>query len=213
MYLAGMNAIAITCDIKALLAGIKPLFVDPQGCWNRIAAENRPPLELKKKLVLPLSILGALSLFLSHFFWGISDRDLGVMYPNVTALLPVIIMSVFEPLVRIQLAALVLQKFASFFGGSPHFNSVFALAAYSSVPGLLGAVLRIIPDGGAALFWVFSIFGLYVFYCGVPLMTQVPLQKRVGFFISSVGATIALQYCAELILSGFYPSPASLIAP
>jgi hypothetical protein len=208
-----MNTLTQTIEPKALIARIKLLFTDPKGCWAQIAAENNTPMELVKKLILPLAVLGAISMFLALSMFGVTAHDLGVMFPGTGALLVLSIVQVILSVLRLFVAAFVLQKVAPLFGGSSSFNSAFSLVAHSSVPGLLAGVVLIFPLLAVPLAFILAVFGLYLFYTGIPTMIQIPTEKRVGFIVTAIIAMILLQWFIGMIGAGFYPTPASQIAP
>jgi hypothetical protein len=87
-------------------------------------------------------------------------------------------------LAAVYICAMVIEWLAPKFKSSGTRFDALKLVAYASTPGWVGAVFYIIP-GLNIIAMLASLYGIYVFYLGLPVMLKTPSDQVVPFMIVS----------------------------
>lgn len=101
-------------------------------------------------------------------------------------------------LANVAILALVASRLAPAFGGVDDRVQGFKLAAFASTPVWLGGVFLLLPGIGEPLAWISSLYGLYLYYLGIPELMRVAPRRRPGYFALVV--VVALVAAAALAL-------------
>ncbi|MBN1128699.1 MAG: YIP1 family protein [Chitinispirillaceae bacterium] len=82
-------------------------------------------------------------------------------------------------------------------------TSAAKVAVFSWTPALLAGVFGIIPML-SPLILIASLYSLYLFYAGLPVLMETPKDKAIGYFAVviavSIAVLIAANYCAALVI-------------
>jgi hypothetical protein len=103
-------------------------------------------------------------------------------------------------LVGIAVMAFLSSKLAPFFGGVEDLKQGFKLAAYSHTPAWLGGVFLIIPWIGWLPAALCGLYGLYLFYLGIPPLLRVPDDRRIVYFVALIVAAILIAFVIQFAL-------------
>ena len=79
----------------------------------------------------------------------------------------------------------VLDLLAPFFKSQRNINKSAELVSYSCTPGLVGALLAIIPSIGF-IGYLFGVYGFYLWWLGLEPMKQTPEDKQIPYLITSI---------------------------
>lgn len=159
---------------KALIKA-KDVCVNPAGVWDGIKSDGASAKDLYLQYLLVVVAIGPVFGFL-----GMAFSNLGLTSCVVFAVLTYLF-----GLATPWVVALLIEFLAPKFGGSADRISALKLVAYSAAPTYLASVLRLFhgsPTLGLVQL-IASIYGLYIFWKGVPAMTQVPQAKTIPFVI------------------------------
>jgi len=99
---------------------------------------------------------------------------------------------------------------------APHFNSTkndlnaFKLAAYCCTPGFIAGVFSINQSLGF-LSLLGSLYGIYIFYLGLPVLLDTPEDKRlifavVGIVVAGIVMFILMSIASSIALGGYMTS-------
>lgn len=208
-----MENLLKTFSLPKLIARSKLIILAPRTCWDTIAQENEPSINLYTNVVLPLACVGAIATIIGLQVFGFATF-MGTWRPSLIASLVQQFLHVLVLCAALYGDAWVFNKLAPQFMGKISFERGFTLSAYSSVPSLLGGLLGILP----ALLPLAALLGLYsfvVFFFGVRKMVE-PASDYTGgaftdrqnaFFAAAVVATIVVHVIAGSLVFPFEPSP------
>ena len=170
----------------SLIDRIKNIIVSPRTEWPRIAEEPATVASLYTGYILILAAIGPVALLLSRI---ISVSGAIVQYLLVLALT--------------YLAALVIDALAPPFGGEKGFLPALKLAAYSMTPIWVAEVLYVVRGLLALVGLLAILYGVYLFYVGVPVLKKVPRERVPGYAIVVIVCIIVLWY----LLTGLIMRP------
>ena len=177
-----------TVDLDFIINRLKQLLKDPVGTWGAIKDEKVALPELIAFYVAPLAVVPVLSEYLRMVIFG---RTIPVI--NVTTQWSIFgglvtsVVTYATMLLGIVVAGFVIHKLADFFGGAAEFIDGVKLVAFALTPTYLGGVFRLIPGLGL-LEVLCSLYGIYLFYKGIPIITKVE-SKKILYVIASVIVT------------------------
>jgi len=160
--------------LETMIERIKEIVLHPAQEWAKISKEKNEVAKLLLTWVLPLLaitlVFAALGGFVARFYTFGLGLSKGIVY-------------VIFYLIVLFAVAFAASKLAPQFGGKDDFPRAFALAVYSMTPAWLVGVFYIIPNLGSLLFWVASLYGLYILYLGIQPMMKVAKDKTLTYFI------------------------------
>jgi hypothetical protein len=87
-------------------------------------------------------------------------------------------------LATVYISALIIDKLAPSFDSTPNFIQALKLVAYSLTAGWVAGVLNIIPMLGI-LTVLAALYGIYLFYLGLPVMMKTPEAKVIIYMVVS----------------------------
>jgi len=162
----------------------------PQSEWRVIADEPAAITELYTGYV---AILAAIPLVaeLLHLLFSGAPVGVAIAIPFTGYVMS---------LINVAVVAVIASKLASRFGGVDDLAQGFKLAAYASTAAWLGGVFLLLPWVGWLLRLVCSLYSIYVFYIGIPELTRVPSERRVGYFVCVLVATMIVSWVIAMIL-------------
>jgi hypothetical protein len=166
------------------------IVMTPQAEWPVIAAE---PLDVTELYTGYIVILAAIPLVAGLISQMVAGNPFG-------RVLMIAIVGYVLALINVAVIAAISSKLAPYFGGTDNISQGFKLAAYAATPVWLGGVFLLLPWIGLIARVVCGIYGLYLFYLGIPELMQVPPARRVGFLIAVVIAAIIVTWIIALIL-------------
>ena len=177
-----------------LVARAKSILTTPKTEWPAIAAEASDTASLYTGYIAPLAAIGPVALLIS----------MTVMIGLGTAISLAIGMYV-SSLVGVFIMALVVSKLAPSFGGRNDMGQALKLVAYSHTPAWVASVLLLFPPL-ALLVLLAALYGIYLYYIGVPAAVGVPQEKAAVYTLVSIVVvvviSIVLRYLLVLIAGG-----------
>ena len=178
----------MTFDFAKTLLLIKGGLLDHQATWNSYLEENRDWQYTATVLTGPIIIanvvlstllsrmtggfayMGYHGSLLANLFWGLVTAGLGVV-----------------------ITVFVFNFLAGTFKGNCNFSRAFAAVSLAAIPSWIAGILgALIPGIGFLVMLAGGILSLYFMYKIMPLALDVPDDKRLVHFISSIVAIIVL---------------------
>ena len=166
-----------------LVQRVKSILLQPREEWPVIEGESTSITDIYKSYVLPLAAIGPVSAFIhailfGNSFFGITHR------PSFLSALTSAVVSYIFTLIGVFLIALVIDFLATRFGGVANRNNAFKLAAYSATAAWVAGIFQLVP--GLGMLTLLGLYGLYLFYVGVPVMMKAPQDKALIYTVAVV---------------------------
>ena len=174
----------------SLISRVQNILLKPKEEWGVIDAEPATIQGIYTSYVMILAAIGPICTLIGQQVVGMSV--LGVTYkPPIAYSIGTAVIGYIMSLVVVYVAALIIDALAPSFGGTKDPLKAFKVAAYSSTAGWVAAALNIIPMLGM-LALIGSLYGLYLFYLGLPRLMRVSEDKAIGYVV----LVIVVQICS-----------------
>ena len=180
-------------DLKFLADSIRNIIVDPIKAWDTIHSENRKAKYININLILPLTILAAVSAFLGSYYF------INTGLTNAYSVMAGIKYFILYYLV-FYCTALIIKEIAKVMNLGMDLNLSFSLVAYSAIPFLICQILSRVFESFIFIN-VLALYGLYVFWVGIEEMIDPAEQKKTPLLIAAAITFIVFFYSADWILS------------
>jgi hypothetical protein len=167
--------------------------MEPRAEWPRIDAEPATIGGIYRNYVVILAAIGPICLMLGLMLIGG-----GFVRFATSFLIGQAILSYVLTLVGVYVIALIVDALAPTFGAQKNLVSAFKLAAYSMTAAWVAGVFALVPFL-AILIVVAAIYGLYLFYLGLPVLMKVPADKVIAYFVVAALASMIVLYLINTI--------------
>jgi uncharacterized membrane protein len=194
-------------DIKSRITNI---LTKPNEEWPVIAQEQTDVPTLFTGYILILAAIPAVASFLGNSLIGVSVPFVGRIRWGIGAGLTYLVLQYVLTLVSVYLSAFVIEKLAPSFGSKGDTVQALKLVAYAYTPAWVAGVLGIIPMLGI-LVALASLYGIYLFYVGLPHMMQTPADKVIPYMLVSAVVIIVLSVVVGVVVTAV-AAPA-IVAP
>jgi hypothetical protein len=180
-------------DFKFLVNSIGKIFHNPVNAWEEIYSDNKAVSFIRRRLLLPLIILAAISAFLGSLLF--TRTELLKAFSVLTGIKYFILIYLV-----IYLTALILRVITNTMGLVMDFGLSFKLIAYSSLPFLLCQIVSRLFESFVFVN-VLALFGLYIFWTGMEKLLSPPEKKKIPLLIAATLTFIAVFIAADWLLS------------
>jgi len=186
---------------KALLIKVKDLALKPGNSWEALAQEEMVESYLLKSVLLPLTLMMAAGQFLGHWLVGTPiPRILGggmVRLSFFEAFSNAIILGGLTA-AGIWLFSKVINYLATRFDATANPLNALKLSVFSMAPYLAAGLLFVFPQL-AVIITLVSIYCLYLFYQGLPVLMQAPKEKTLAYAVVSIVTLVLIYLIITLI--------------
>ncbi|MFT3800230.1 MAG: Yip1 family protein [Burkholderiaceae bacterium] len=162
----------------ALIDRVKAILLTPKTEWPVIEQEPGDIAGIYKDYLVFLVAIPALAGFI-----GMSIVGLGGIVPVRVPFFSGLVNGILHyllTLVLIYVLALIVDALAPTFGGTKNALAAFKLVAYGMTASLVAGALTIIPVL-APLAVIGSLYSLYLFYVGLPVLMKCPPEKALPY--------------------------------
>ena len=174
----------------------------PTQEWPVIASESTDVASLYKEYIVPLAAIPAICGFLGMTLIGVTMPLVGQLRtPMVSGLAGMIVWYVLS-LVGMFLAAFIVDKLAPSFQSSGGIVQALKMVAFASTPSWVAGVLQLVPLLGA-LALLAALYGVYLFYLGLPSVMKTPPDKVIPYMVVSAIVIIVISIVTASI-SGIF---------
>lgn len=185
----------------------KNIIVTPKSEWVRISAEPQTLTTVISSYVLPLTLVGAVAVFIGYGVIGVDTGILGIRIKGMDWGLYMAISKFLSAILSVIASAYVVDMLAPSFASEKNLNRSAQLVAYAYTPAMIGAILSILPVlsiiGG-----LFGLYGIYLWYLGLSPMKNTPEDKKVAYLVVSIIVLILISiiigYILNLILGNIF---------
>lgn len=158
-----------------LLDRVKNILLQPKAEWAVIEPEPSDPKTLYSSYIAIVAIIPAAASFLNFVLF---TGAFGMRVSVGGALIGVIVQYVLS-LVMVFVVAFVADALAPSFDGRRNLNQALKLTAYSVTAAWVAGIFVLLPFIGWLLMLLGTLYSLYLFYLGAPLLMKVPEQKAI----------------------------------
>lgn len=193
-------------DFNFILERAKAVLKNPTGVWEEISSEELSIQDIYLRYLVILVAIPAVCGFIGMTFIGFSAPFVGTIKTGFFAGLIGAVVQYALALASVFISALIIEFLAPHFDGQADRTQAFCLIAYSMTASYIGGVFQLIP-ALSVLSSLVALYSLYTLYQGIPLMTGVPQQKRMGFTIASLISIVVVMVLIGIVTSSLYPAP------
>lgn len=172
-----------------LVDRIKGILVEPRNEWPKIAAEPATVQSLYTGWIMILAAIGPIAVLIAT-----GSIQLAIAQ-YVLALIVSFVM------------ALIVDTLAPSFGGTKDFVASLKLVAYSYTVSWLAGIFLVFGILGGFLSLLATIYALYVFFLGAPVLRKSSAEKAVPFTLVILLCGFVLGLLAGFVFSGMTMTP------
>jgi len=185
-----------------LVERVKEIIIKPKVTWETIKGETSTVKDLFTSYAAVLALIPAVANFIGLSFIGVSSTIVHYRVPVTSGLVYAVLQYVLT-LVGMYVVAFIINALAPSFNSKKDMPAAVKMAVFSWTPALIAGVLGIIP-ALSPLILLASLYSLYLFYIGLPILMETPKEKAVPYFavviVSSIVVLIVMSYCAALVI-------------
>jgi hypothetical protein len=175
----------------ALMDRAKAICLKPNTEWPVIEAETSSAQNLMVGYAVPLAAIGPIAGVVGGVVIGRTIPFIGTYHVPIVSALTLAIVSYVLSLVGIFVLSFIINALAPSFGGQKSSAQALKLAVYAYTPAWIAGVFTLLT----ALSWlpiIAGIYGLYLFYVGLPVLMKSPKEKSLGYTIVVIICAIVL---------------------
>jgi Yip1 domain len=158
------------------------ILTKPKEEWPVIANESTDVVTLYKEYVAPLSAIPAICGFLGMTTIGVTVPSMGNIRAPIGSAFTELVVGYILALLATYLAALVVNKLAPTFQSGGGIVPALKMVAFSSTAVWVTGIVRVVPALGA-LVLLAALYGIYLFYLGLPSVMKTPADKVIPYTI------------------------------
>lgn len=168
------------------MASLQPRVVNilksPATEWPVIAAEPTDVGTLYREYIMILSAIPVIATFIGQSIIGVTMPFSGPYRTPMVNGISLMIVSYVMGLVGVYINAMVIEWLAPKFGSSGSRVDALKMVAYASTPMWVAGALNVLPLLGM-LVLLAMLYGIYLFYLGLPVVMKTPPDQVVGFMV------------------------------
>ena len=180
-----------------LVDRVKNILIQPRTEWLVIESESTDPKTLYLNYLAIVAILPAAASFLNFvLFAGPFGTRTGV-----AAALAGAITQYALSLIMVLVVGFIADVLAPSFDGRKDLNQALKLTGYSVTAAWVAGIFVIIPGVGWIIVLIGTLYSLYLFFLGAPVMMKVPEQKAIGYTVVVVVVAIVVSFVIGMFQS------------
>jgi hypothetical protein len=174
-----------------LVSRVTNILTKPKQEWPVIASEATDVATLYKEYIVLLAAVPAISSFIGMTAIGVPVPFFGTVRVGVVSGLTSLIVRYVLSLASVYAAAFIIEKLAPTFQSRGDTIAALKLVAYASTPAWVAGILGLFPPL-LALGILAGLYGVYLFYLGLPHLMQTPPEKVIPYMIVSAIVIIVM---------------------
>ena len=183
-----------------LIERVQAILLKPSPTWDVIEGETPSVQSLYTSYIMPLAAIGPVASAIGGVVFGIGAFGITYHTPLVMAIVGAVLGYVLS-LIMIYVVALVIDGLAPSFNGQKNFIQALKLAAYASTATWVAGIFGLFPALGVLVFLAW-IYGIYLFYLGMPKLMKNPADKTVVYMIVVAVIYLVLAMIAGAVVGG-----------
>jgi hypothetical protein len=181
---------------------VKDIILKPTQTWTEIKAEQTTIKELYTSYAVILAAIPPIASFIGMSLLGVSAFSLSYRIPLGWGISHAIVSYILS-LVGLYVVALIIDALAPSFGSQKNRLNAMKVAVFSWTPSWIAGILMIFPFL-SPLALLLSLYSLYLFYVGLPLLMETPKEKAIGYFIVCILVSIIVFILIGTISSALF---------
>jgi hypothetical protein len=169
---------------------VKDIILKPTDTWVEIRAEQATVKELYTSYAAILAAIPPLASFIGMSLLGFSMLSFSYRMPLGWGISHALVSYILS-LVGLYVISLIIDGLAPSFGSQKNKVNALKVAVFSWTPSWIAGILMIIP-ALSPLAVLLSLYSLYLFYLGLPIMMETPKDKALGYFIVTILVSIVV---------------------
>lgn len=178
----------------------KAIIVKPKETWGKIKGETTTIKGLFTSYAVILALIPAVANFIGWSLIGSSAMRIHYRVPVASGLVSAVLLYVLT-LAALYAVAFIIDALAPSFNSKKDMLAATKVAVFSFTPAMIAGIFGIIP-GLSILVTLASLYSLYLFYVGLPILMETPKEKTFSYcavvMISSILVWIAAGSLAGL---------------
>jgi Yip1 domain len=163
-----------------IVARVKAILLTPNTEWPAIRAEQSSVESIYRDYLVYIAAVPAIA--------GLIGALVG--HASIVAALVLAVLTFVLGLVGVYVLALIIDKLAPNFGGTPNFLNAFKLSGYSTTALWLAGIFAIIPS--LKVLSIVGVYSLYLLYIGLPELMRAPQDKAMTYTVVVILAAVVL---------------------
>jgi hypothetical protein len=185
-------------DYLKLKARVLGILKDPTREWRTISGETDDIASLYQNYIIPLAAIPAVAMFIGIGIVGVPFLGRFGIFTALSTALIVFVQGLVAPI----LAAVVIEQLAPRFKSSGSTVEALRLVAYASTPMWVGGAIYVLVYL-SPLMILPALYGIYLFYLGLPPMMKTHPNNVVPFMVVSAITIIVVNILLRLLLRVF----------
>lgn len=191
---------------------VKAICLKPKETWGVIKGEQTAVKELFTSYAAILAIIPPLATLIGFSIVGVRIPLAGTWrQPLLSGVVHAVVYYVLS-LVGIYVTAYIADRLAPKFASRQDLTAAMKAVVFSMTPVWIVSVVYIIPTL-SILVMVAGIYSLYLLYLGLPAMMDTPPEKRAGYVIVVIVASIVVMFIISLIAGMFMGRHGGMMGP
>jgi hypothetical protein len=193
-----------------IVARVQGIILKPKEEWPKIKEESQSVSQMLTSYVMVLAAIPAVAQFIGYGIVGHRVPFYGWYRLGIGTALVRGILSYVLTVASIYVLHLIINALAPTFSSKQNPENAMKLAAYSMTPGLVAAVLGIIPML-YILVWIANLYGIYILYLGLDAgIMETPKEKIVSYLVVVIIITFVILGVVGAILGTLFAVGAGL---
>ena len=169
---------------------VKDIILKPTDTWAEIKAEQVTIKELYTSYAMLLAAIPPIASFIGLSLLGFSVLAFSYRVPLGWGISHALVSYILS-LVGLYVVGLIIDTLAPSFGSKKNQVNAMKVAVFSWTPSWIAGILMIIP-ALSPVAMLLSLYSLYLFYLGLPILMETPNDKAMGYFIVTILVSIVI---------------------
>ena len=169
---------------------VKDIILKPTDTWAEIKAEQVTIKELYTSYAMLLAAIPPIASFIGLSLLGFSVLAFSYRIPLGWGISHAVVSYVLS-LVGLYVVGLIIDTLAPSFGSQKNRVNAMKVAVFSWTPSWIAGILMIIP-ALSPIAVLLSLYSLFLFYLGLPILMETPKDKAMGYFIVTILVSIVV---------------------
>jgi len=192
-----------------LVGRVKQIILKPKDAWEQIKGEETTIKDLYISYAAILAIIPPVATFIGWSIVGMSFMGFSYRIPFMSGISYAVFHYILS-LAGLYLVAFIIDILAPNFGSQKNIVNAMKVAVYANTPNWVASVLFIIP-ALSPIVMIASLYSLYLFYLGLPVLMETPKEKTVGYIIVIIIVSIIVFYLTGTIARIVIPGRGMMI--
>lgn len=185
-----------------LLGRAKSIILKPSQTWIEIKEEKTTISELYTSYAAILAAIPAVAQLIGFGLIGHSVLGTYIRWGIGRAFGHALLFYILS-LVGIYVVALITDALAPSFGSKKNILNAFKTVVFSMTPGWVGGIFYIIPPL-SILAILAALYGIYLFYLGLPVLMETPKEKSIGYVVIVIVLTFVVNIVIGAIAGAIF---------